>query len=279
MEQKHQLLKAAFSLILLVSVSCSARAQQSQETIKMVDDFSKLSGVSMSQPEGQIIYGTIAQRDHWPATLVFLTAQGACTATAVGRRVVLTAAHCVEDGQTGTVTVSTAGTTATLTCSHHPMYLNEISADYALCLTGSPLPYFGTGYERISTDPNLISVNSQILLLGYGCTTNVGQRDFGNLYHGFAQARRADHGRMYFLTKGGAAVCFGDSGGGAYWVESPDNVAGRRLLVAINSRGDISTNSWLSKTWAEDFLVWARQWSAERSVSICGVSGPEDNCR
>jgi len=239
----------------------------------MLDESARQS----SSPEGQVLNAVPALPGDWPATFVFLTEGGGCTSTAIGRKVVITAAHCVRDRQDARVVVGNTG--VALSCYHHPDYLRDISADYALCLLDSSLPNLDSGFERINSSRDIIRPPARLLLLGYGCTTNQGQRDFGKLYQGFSTVEENSAANLYIHTKGGAAGCFGDSGGGAYWIESEQEIKGKRLLVGITSKGDVSTNSWLSSTAATSFFGWARSWAADRAVTICGVPGPEDNCR
>jgi hypothetical protein len=280
MENKLPAPIIALAMVLATSACLAASSQafaEELEMIKMVDDLSVLGEVRGFQAEGQVLNASPAQREHWPATFVFLTREGSCTATAVGRRVVITAAHCIRNGQRATVVAGDKNTT--LTCHHHPKYPRDISADFALCLVDSPLPGPDGGFERVNNDASLIRQGGQLMLLGYGCTTNRGQRDFGRLYQGLATIADPPLEPSYILTVGGAAVCYGDSGGGAYWVASPQAIAGSRLFVAVNSRGDINTYSWLSNTATSAFMDWARGWASGLGVAICGVYGSEDHCR
>jgi hypothetical protein len=253
-----------------------AQGQNAPQTFQMLDEATRLRGSGL-QVEGQVLGGAPAPRGQWPATFVFQTGQGNCTATAVGRRVVITAAHCVPNQQEAQIIIGNSA--IPLVCQHHPAYPNDISSDFALCLLDGPLPNLGSGFERINANAALINNGEKVLLLGYGCITNQGQRDFGNLYQGFATIADPSLGPLYIRTVGGAALCYGDSGGGAYWVASENDISGRRVFIAVNSRGDISTNSWLSSTATTGFLDWARSWAAGHGVAICGVAGAEDNCR
>lgn len=213
---------------------------------------------------------------NWPATFTFKNSEGgACTATAIGQKVILTAAHCVTNGQSGTA--STSSTSAKVTCFHHPDYPDDISADFALCSLedGKALPKFIGGYERINTDAAVVPIFSKVILLGYGCLQPGGiDRNFGSLYQGPAEIRRLPKNDNFILVAGDAAVCFGDSGGGAFSAASAD-----RKLIAVNARGDISRNSWLASTHRALFVDWARKWSSDKKIHICGIDAAAQDCR
>jgi hypothetical protein len=244
---------------------------------------------SVERINGQVLNAHPAQKGHWPATFTF-EGEKNCTATAVGRWVLLTAAHCVQPGQQFVLFAKER--TIDVECDQHRDYPTNVSADFSLCLLDSPLPSSIPGkFERIGMTADLVRPKNRLLLLGYGCTSNVGEKDFGNLYQEFAAIVALSLvpsviGPMYIQTEGGAAVCFGDSGGGAYWVESEQQITGRRLLVGVNSRGNINKVSLISSTTTQPFIEWADSWlkAARKSrnnndIAICGFPGPEDHCR
>jgi hypothetical protein len=79
-----------------------------------------------------------------------------------------------------------------------------------------------------------------------------------------------------YATVDGAALCFGDGGGGAYVMT--DVRGGNRVLVGVNSRSDLTKRSWVSVTHSQLFLEWARSWAAANEAGICGLQG-ETFCR
>jgi hypothetical protein len=229
---------------------------------------------------GQVINAQPALPGQWPATFVFVTSEGNCTSTAVGRRVILTAAHCVADREELHVQLESGN--VPMTCYRIPAHSTDPSADYALCLVDVPLPDLGVGFERIGTDAHLTKRPAQLLLTGYGCTTDHGVPDFGHLYQAFATiadpSLDPSRGQNHILFDEGGALCFGDSGGGAYWEASEKEITGSRLLVGINDKGN-NKISWVSKTASSVFVDWAQAQARSWKVSICGITPQEDNCR
>lgn len=228
-------------------------------------------------PSPSVIGGDPADASMWPATFVFKNAQGGgCTATAVGRRVLLTAAHCIHNGATGSA--KAGNVSGTVKCRHHPSYPADHTADFALCTIDKALPKLGSGFEIVNANSALPAKGAQITLLGYGCRTKGGgDHHFGTLYKGQAHVVEVPTANLYTRTAEGAAVCFGDSGGGAYvWMNQGMTV---RRLFGVNSRGDISANSWLSTTANDSFRKWATEWARDADVRICGLDASAEDCR
>ncbi|WP_181179405.1 trypsin-like serine protease [Methylibium rhizosphaerae] len=219
----------------------------------------------------QVIGGAPADPAVWPATLVFRDANGAgCTATVIGSRVVLTAAHCMRNGEAAIVDLPPAQRIG-LVCDHHPDYPANYSADFALCIASAPLD-IGADYEVIASDVSLHKSGRTVVLLGYGCITQGGtDKNFGQLFQGAATVTHAEANE--YVVSSGAAVCFGDSGGAVY---SPDGV--RRRVIAVNSRGDISQFSWLSLTTGSLFRRWALKWRHAEGARLCGIHADATNC-
>ncbi|PLU63509.1 hypothetical protein BMJ22_29255 [Sinorhizobium medicae] len=212
----------------------------------------------------------------WPATFIFRTGAGACTSTAVGSDVILTAAHCVIDGGSGSVQVKAKK--IALTCYHHPDYATRNSTyDFALCKLSESLS--GMAFENISTSLAHARNGQQVTLLGYGCTKEGGvDRDYGVLHEGPATVvRKPTQESADTVTNGGAAVCFGDSGGAAYFDTTASGA--NRVIFGVNSRGDINEFSFISSTATVAFVDWAVNWSAQHNARICGIDPKVRGCR
>lgn len=229
-----------------------------------------------TDPAPQVVGGKPANPTAWPATFVFRNEHGTgCTATAIGPRTILSAAHCMRNGSQARV--ATRNRDTTVVCHHHPKYPDDISADFALCVAGADMPRPGDGFEKVNADAALVAIGRKVQLLGYGCLTKGGaDLSFGALYEGASSVSHfLPAYPNYVIAVGAAGVCFGDSGGGAFMVTS----AGFRRLMAVNSRGDISTNSWLSLTHKPDFMDWAKGWATQHATRICGIHSDAAGCR
>ena len=212
----------------------------------------------------------------WLSTFVYRNRQGeGCTATAIGDRVILTAAHCISDGDRGDLQ-ATPQTTVQLSCDHHPDYPKDRSADFALCASNVSINLKSI-YEVVNTNVKTTNVGASVKLLGYGCRApNGDDKTFGTLFEGDATVIAADKSD-YIVTAKGAAVCFGDSGGGAYVAIDKRGI--KRQLVAVNSQGDLNEYSWLSVTASGLFRNWAKKWAGDKSAEICGLDANAQGCR
>lgn len=211
--------------------------------------------------------------EDWPATLIFLTKRDGCTSTLVGSKVILTAAHCIGNGETGLVTIGDME--VSVTCDHHPKFRKGY-ADFALCLvTGEGVS--GVGGELVSSALAYGRVSDQVMLTGYGCVKSGGRdRTFGVLHVGTATVTEvgASEGSNT-KTAGGAALCFGDSGGPAY-VQLANKA---RVIVGVNSQGDVHEVSILATTATPLFVDWALKWAKDHGVGICGLHPGLAGCR
>lgn len=215
----------------------------------------------------------------WPASLVFRYRKsafqvGRCSATVIGPKTILTAAHCMKNGAEATIQL-TAGSTRRVKCTHHPEYINDLSQDFALCLTNQRLS--GFRFETINVDASAPALNEKVLLQGFGCRNQQGtDKSFGELFEGESTVMSIGASNQnYIRTNGGAAVCFGDSGGGSFITRNNNAV-----LFAVNSRGDISDNSYLSTTANPVFLAFLDQWVTDNNAGpICGRGADAQLCR
>jgi trypsin len=134
-----------FFLAVLLVISAAEKAAGDSPPIVMKKPI-KHSGASPN-----IIGGQPADPTAWPATRWF---NQSCTSTIVGVRAVVTAAHCIGDGQSAAVELDNS--TVMVVCNQHPDYVSNDYADVALCLASSDLQASGLKYESINVDSSLL---------------------------------------------------------------------------------------------------------------------------
>jgi hypothetical protein len=236
-----------------------------------------------------IIHGTRpANTAEWVSTLT-TTLPGAagvesCTATIVGPRTILTAAHCLRYATS--MKFNANGKSYNATCAGAEKYTidRNADADYALCFATDPVQ--GVPYQTLSTDPGELRSVTMLTLAGYGCIS-----DPDRLYDGFNIGPAAIEkwpGDLLLtpnavVVRGGAAVCLGDSGGGAYIQRS----GASRVLVAINAKlnseldnGPLSST--LRSVSTPDAKAFFKGWlddPAHRGAAICGYSPNVMGCK
>ena len=222
------------------------------------------------QRTSELTYGTPANQADWPASLWVFSSQGSCTATAIGSRTILTAAHCVPDG--GSLSTTVSGVSYSAVCTHHPEYWNNGSADWALCHTDRPMT--NIVFERLSTTASHHAVNTTVLLTGYGCTETGGGNDGIYRIGNSTVSYPVEGTTYYFFTSGGAGVCPGDSGGAVFRV-LPEG----RYVVGVNSRYGSSGGGAHSATTVSTVINFFRNWASARGELICGLDAAAANCR
>lgn len=218
--------------------------------------------------EPSLIGGTVADPKDWPASPWV----GNCSSTLIGERVLLTAAHCVSNGGTKTFTIGT--TRYSSTCTHHPDYRSNSTADWALCLVTTPV--VGVPFELMAKPSDVSCAKGlEVTWTGYGCTRWGGQLD-GRFRYGKIPVKSCPSGNNHdTVTTGAIALCSGDSGGGGFLVKED----GTRLVIGANSRSNTTDTSYVSSTYVAKFYNWALGWKTAKSVKICGYDADAASCR
>lgn len=229
-----------------------------------------LAASAMAEPiQPTLIRGRAASPSDFPASVWTRS----CTATVVGPQAVFIAAHCVSGGR---IQFAAGPNHYTATCRVSREYRGNSTADYALCETDRVVT--GIPYEHVNMDPNLLKVGDEILLTGYGCVRAGGGGGNDGTYRiGESRIAALPRGSNNdIVTRTGAALCFGDSGGPAFWI---DKATGDRRVISTNSRGDISRESYLSATHTEEGRRFFAAWSQLTGKKICGVHADVEGCR
>ncbi len=215
----------------------------------------------------------------WKASLY--TASGKpCTATLIGPQVLLVAAHCIA--HRGTVSFKMGNGAYGGPCDQAEGFREktDLSADYALCKISPTVT--GITYERVNQDPSALVGMKEVLLSGFGCTASNGTGgNDGTFRIGESPVDSLPaKGGNIIVTRGGAALCFGDSGGAVYTGEGS-----RRRVLAVNVRtdpdgagmSDVSRVASLSSEAASAFIA---SWQGQNAdAKICGIGKEHVNCR
>lgn len=254
---------------------------------------------------------------NWPATFFgsYLAAGKTyfCTATLVGSRTLLTAAHCV--GAMPTMVIRRGPDKWVAACQRISGYTTAwpapcdkdgqcpTSADYALCFidpaqNNIPPPQVAR-HERLNIDPAAVAIGGVLKLLGFGCTdkskTGGSSMEKDVLTGGWGRISglaAPDYNYIktewslqnaplpgYVNVSDGANICPGDSGGAVYLSgkESP-NV---RSIVALASRvvtanGQVTGPSLLSATSTPTAKTFFDGWASK--TDLCGVVSNHSSC-
>lgn len=261
------------SLFILFMGACGVLVSKSSDNRSPDLNLNPVSELEQ-KAEPTLIGGRAANPKDWPASVYASMNGAACTATVVGEKVLFIAAHCVSNG--GTASFKINGKQYKSKCEHSPDYRRDSTADWSLCLVSEKVE--GVPYEVVNQDESLVKAGDEILLTGFGCVRQGGGGGNDGTYRiGEAKVLRVTQGDNDIVTKGGAALCFGDSGGPAFKYLDAEKT--KRVQISINSRGDIRTTSYLSAVHTAPAKKFIKEWSSKNDVRICGVHSDAAGCR
>lgn len=207
-----------------------------------------------------LINGTPVERSKYPAVIRISVGGSGCTAAVIGRRTILTAAHCGKTGEMASFT-TVSGRKFQAKLQRAPGYPDK-DLDIALGVTSQdidvePLPVRLDRFEK---------KGMTVQLIGYGCTKpgGTGGND-GVLRAGYSKVIAGQGYDLVLEDKegSGAALCYGDSGGPVLHTEDD-----RMSVIGVNSKGNIEDRSYTTRLTLEE----ANAFLKSSSAPICGIA-------
>jgi len=187
---------------------------------------------------------------------------GFCTATAVGPKIIYTAAHCVSNGQRVSWKRRKDGVSYPGVCNKHPQYNNRtVFNDYAFCVLDGTLPSDSVFASfNVSGSP---AKDAEALVNGFGAP------NLGTHYWGKAVVRSMDG--QDIVTCGPANLGGGDSGGAFFKWSTERNDPRKHIIDGTNSRAGGGC-SYFNTTSHANFKPYAEKVAADAGSYICGVT-------
>ena len=204
----------------------------------------------------RLINGEEVDKTKYPAVIRI---NDSCTATVVGPRVIITAAHCADNRSVSTFT--TRGRTYKARI-YHSRYYRFHDHDIALGITDE---------EIVGVNPYSIGGKAQLgeklQIFGYGCTQSPGTGGNDGILR-TGMATMTSYSRLDVVSTDGAALCFGDSGGPAF-VKTED---GTGKVLGINSKGNIKDTNYNTRTDLQVSKDFFERFARHFKTDICGVN-------
>ena len=211
----HRLYRSAF-LLLGVLVACGPTELDG-------DSSDELDSDSADESEGYTEKITQGTRTTGYPSVGYLTSGGvSCTATLIGPRDVLTAAHCIESSS-GRFLVAGSNRRWSKAYVHEAYNDSTLSNDIAVVILDSAV----TGVKPSPLRTTAVSSGQKIALVGYGYTSFSGGNSAGAKYVGTNSIAKV--GSTWFSYVGNSNNCSGDSGGPSFIGD---------VVVGVHSSGE-----------------------------------------
>lgn len=211
--------------------------------------------------ETRLINGTPVKPGTFPQVVRINTNGSGCTATLIGRNVLVTAAHCAKTNDISKFTIAGKAYQARITRSSlYPGKDHDVS--------------LGVLTENIPSDIQPVSVGgtaekgTALTILGYGCTQPGGTGGNDGILR-IGPSVITGFSNYDFVSKkaGGGALCYGDSGGPAMTEEM-----GRLVILGINSKGNIKDTNYNTRLDSPESQAFLEKMADDKNLEICGVN-------
>jgi len=232
------------------------------------------TNIGFSDSSKRLINGTPVAAGEYPSVIRI---NDKCTATVVGPRTIVTAAHCGQNGTTASFSVGGQNFSAKIIRSS--LYPSR-EHDIAVGITNMDIPISPVSIE---TNSNTATKGLGITLLGYGCTqVGGGGGNDGILRKGEnVIVNFSNYYMVSYNPPSGAALCFGDSGGPVFIEKN-----GKPWLLGIHAKGNIKDTNYDTRTDMADSKSFLENVASSQGVQICGVNkdceggtpGPAPTC-
>lgn len=216
---------------------------------------------SLAANQIQIFNGRSPDKGDWTSIAITSSKTGTagartCTASFVGRNVVVTAAHCVIEGVATAPSALSIGSLR-FECTIDRAYADASPsasgvrhyADYALCLA-DPKASRPVAFEQLrweALDLEAVSASTRLLAAGYGCVSWSFEPATGRLVQGPPRLQlavgdivvdriEAEHFVSISDGKTASALCAGDSGGPVFSGVSVGSLGTPRVIRGIASQ-------------------------------------------
>lgn len=220
------------------------------------------AGITFAAPP-VLINGRPAGKGEYPEVVYLTFDKGRCSGTLVGPQSILTAAHCGDNGSKARFQVGQ--TQYESVCTRAPIYPSK-DLDLMLCKVSKPV---SVKYASIGGQAKK---GNKISLAGYGCVkAGGGGGNDGVLRVGDNTVTNFQAYDFVSTQPNGAALCFGDSGGPAF-VYLADAYSEHHYQLGVNSKGDIKTTNYNTRTDHPESQAFFRDWAEKNGAQICGLN-------